>query len=368
VRPSGKAMATVMTTITTLAVLGMVAIAADPKIMITAKHVNASTVHMLSRATHASKTSRKVVAPQNSRETGSATTRIMLVAVLGTAVTAVESKLSKHIANCARAWIAPRRRPRNVLARQKVALPPNSSKTRIVTTRTIIVDVTGTGVTVARSPTMALSTQNIASYVNVWTPTIKATVAVKEAVNFQSTKKMATVTTKTTTVVASTTAVIAVSKPTRGLSKRPIARYASVWIPKHNREAEEPLAPQNAELPRTKGMVSATTTTTIAVASTTAVIAVSKPTRGLSKRPIARYASVRIPRDCRQAAEPLAPQNAELPRTKGMASATTPTTTAVVRTMVVIAVSKPTRGLSKRPTAKYVRASILKESKAQIID
>jgi len=363
-------MATVMTTITTLAVVGMVVIAADPKIMITAKHVNAWTVHMSSRATHASKTSRKAVAPQNSRATASVTTRIMLVDVLGTAVTAVESKPSKHIANCANAWIAPRRSPKIAKGRQRVAGFPNSSKTRIVTTKTIIVDVTGTGVTVARRPTMALSSQNIASNVNVWTPITKATVAVKEAVNFPSTKAMATVTTRTTTVVASTTAVIAVSKPSRGLSKRPTARYASVWIPRHYREAAEPLAPQNAELPRTKGMVSATTTTTTAVASTMVVTAVSKPTRGsLSKRPIARYASVWIPRDYREAAEPLAPQNAELPRTKGMVSATTTTTTAVARTMVVIVVSKPTRAsLSKRPTAKYVRASILKESEAPIID
>jgi len=297
-------MATVMTTITTLAVVGMVVIAADPKIMITAKHVNAWTVHMSSRATHASKTSRKAVAPQNSRATASVTTRIMLVDVLGTAVTAVESKPSKHIANCANAWIAPRRSPKIAKGRQRVAGFPNSSKTRIVTTKTIIVDVTGTGVTVARRPTMALSSQNIASNVNVWTPITKATVAVKEAVNFPSTKAMATVTTRTTTVVASTTAVIAVPKPSRGgLSKRLIASNASVWIP---RAAAEPL---------------------------------------------------------------LAPQNAELPRTKGMVSATTTTTTAVARTMVVIVVSKPTRAsLSKRPTAKYVRASILKESEAPIID
>jgi len=114
--------------------------------------------------------------------------------------------------------------------------------------------------------------------------------------------------------------------------------------------------------------VSATTTTTTAVARTMVVIAVPKPSRGgKSKRLIARNASVWIPSP---AAEPLlAPQNAELPRTKGMVSATTTTTTAVARTMVVIVVSKPTRAsLSKRPTAKYVRASILKESKAQIID
>jgi len=300
-------MATVMTTITTLAVVGMVVIAADPKIMITAKHVNAWTVHMSSRATHASKTSRKAVAPQNSRATASVTTRIMLVDVLGTAVTAVESKPSKHIANCANAWIAPRRSPKIAKGRQRVAGFPNSSKTRIVTTKTIIVDVTGTGVTVARRPTMALSSQNIASNVNVWTPITKATVAVKEAVNFPSTKAMATVTTRTTTVVASTTAAIAVPKPSRGgLSKRLIARNASVWIPRAAAAAAEPL---------------------------------------------------------------LAPQNAELPRTKGMVSATTPTTTAVARTMVAIVVSKPSRGgKSKRPTAKYVPASILKESKAPIID
>jgi len=117
--------------------------------------------------------------------------------------------------------------------------------------------------------------------------------------------------------------------------------------------------------------VSATTTTTTAVASTMVVIAVPKPSRGgKSKRLIARNASVWIPRAAAAAAEPLlAPQNAELPRTKGMVSATTTTTTAVARTMVAIVVSKPTRAsLSKRPTAKYVRASILKESKAPIID
>merc|ERR1712187_671955 len=156
---------------------------------------------------------------------------------------------------------------------------------------------TGTGVTVARSPTVALSTRNIASNVNVWTPIIKATVAVKEAANFQSTKAMATVTTRTTTAVANTTAVIAVLKLLRGgLSKRPTAKNVSVWIPREV-AAEPLLAPQNAELPRTKGMVSATTTTTTAVARTMVVIAVPKPLRaGKSKRLIARNASVWIPR------------------------------------------------------------------------
>jgi len=86
-------MATVMTTIITLAVHGMAVIAVDPKIISTAKHANAWTVHMSPRATNASRTSRKAVAPQNSRATASVTTRIILVDVLGTAVTAVDPKL-----------------------------------------------------------------------------------------------------------------------------------------------------------------------------------------------------------------------------------------------------------------------------------
>jgi len=85
-------MATVMTKIITLAALGMVVIAAAPRTLVTANNVNASTVHMSPRETNASKISRKPVAPQNSRATASVTTIIIMVDVLGTAVTAVDPK------------------------------------------------------------------------------------------------------------------------------------------------------------------------------------------------------------------------------------------------------------------------------------
>jgi len=83
-------------------------------------------------------------------------------------------------------------------------------------TRITIVGAIGTGATVARNPMVAVSSQNIASNVNVWTPTIKVTLAVKEVASLRNTKEMATVMTRTTIAAASMMAVIAVLKPSRG--------------------------------------------------------------------------------------------------------------------------------------------------------
>jgi len=154
VHQTGKATRIAMTTTTTLVVPGMVAIAAAKSLTNIARNVNVRTARMSPRVTLASRISRKPVAPRNSRVTATATTTTIMAAVLGTAVTVVEPRRTLNFANCASVWIVPRSRT-NAKARRRAAVRSSSGKTRIVTTRTIIVAAVGMEVTVVQRPTVA---------------------------------------------------------------------------------------------------------------------------------------------------------------------------------------------------------------------
>jgi len=96
------------------------------------------------------------VALRNSKATATATTTTMSVAVLGTVVTAAESKPTSNIAKSVSARIAPRKNPRTVPARRKAAACPSTRRTKTVTTRTIVANAIGTEATVVPRPTVAL--------------------------------------------------------------------------------------------------------------------------------------------------------------------------------------------------------------------
>jgi len=104
---NGRVTRTVTMRTTTLAVLGMAAIAAVPRIsMNTVKSANARTVPNPPRATHVSKPRRKPVAQKISLATSTATTAITMQVATGTRVTAVVPKTTTNIANSASAVTA----------------------------------------------------------------------------------------------------------------------------------------------------------------------------------------------------------------------------------------------------------------------
>merc|ERR1711937_771953 len=90
-----------------------------------------------------------------------------------------------------------------------------------------------TAAIVARNHWGRLSARNTAKNVNVWIP--PAVTKTKINVVCQSTKAMATVTTKTTTVVAISTAAIVARKHSERMSAKNTAKNASARIRSHNK-------------------------------------------------------------------------------------------------------------------------------------
>jgi len=110
--------------------------------------------------------------------------------------------------------------------------PNNTKAMATATTTTTTVAVSTTAAIVARNPSRSLLSKNTAKSANAWTLKIKVTPIAKGVVGPQTTKAMATATTKTTTVAVSTTVVIAAKKQTktgRMLSKNTV-NNASAWI------------------------------------------------------------------------------------------------------------------------------------------
>jgi hypothetical protein len=104
---SGKVTRTVTMRTTTLAVLGMVAIAAVTRIStITVKSANAWTVPKAPAATNVSKARRKPVAQKITLATSTATTTITMQVATGTRVTAVVPQTTTNIAKTASAVTA----------------------------------------------------------------------------------------------------------------------------------------------------------------------------------------------------------------------------------------------------------------------
>jgi len=278
-----------MTTIIMLAVLGMAVTVVAPKITNTAKNANARTARTRLRAMHVSKISRRDVALRNSKATATATTTTIMVVAIGTMVTAADQNATLNIAKSASARIAPRQNPRSVPARRKAVSCPNTRRTRTATTRTTIADALGTEVTVVPRPTMAVSTRSIARFANAWTLIINKTLTAKGVVVRLNTKAMATATTKTTTALASTTAAIVARNHSGGsLSTRNTANNANAWT---RRISKVPTAKGVVVRRNTRAMATATTKTTSAVATTTAAIVARNQPRSLLTRNTANNAN-----------------------------------------------------------------------------
>merc|ERR1712025_1243412 len=275
VHRTGKAMETVTITTITLVAAGMAATVAVRKITNTARNANARTAHTSRKVISVSTTSRKAVALPSSRETASVMTTTTLAAALGTAATAVETKRTSNIASCVSAETA-RRRSRKIVPERKAASSPTTRKMGTVTTKITIVDVIGTEVTAAPRPITALSTPNIARLALAWTQRTRATLTARAIANSRNTKEMATAMTRTITAAASTMEAIAVPKPCLvAKSRRHTASSASAWIPRPHRAVRA-----RASSRITKEMATATTRTITAVARTMAVIAVPRLSKG----------------------------------------------------------------------------------------
>jgi len=133
-------------------------------------------------------------------------------AAAGTVVTAVDQRPISNIAKNVRARIVQVSTRQNVLAKQKAANFRITKAIKTATTRTTIADAIGMVVTAVPRATVVPSIPSIARLANVWTLTIKVTSIVKGFVSSRITKGMVTATTRTTIAAASGTVVTAVQK------------------------------------------------------------------------------------------------------------------------------------------------------------
>jgi len=178
------------------------------------------------------------VAQRSTKETATATTRTTTAAAITTVAIAVKQqskveKLGQNSANNANAWTL----------RISLITAPNVTKAKInvvwqttkamatVTTKTITVVAITTAVIAA----LRLSSKNSAKNASVLIPPPTNVTKAKIHVVRQNSKAMETVTTTTTTVVAITTAVIAARKHSRRQLKKNTAKSASAWIRRANK-------------------------------------------------------------------------------------------------------------------------------------
>merc|ERR1712048_459976 len=134
---TGKAIIIATITTTTRVATGMEATAAVPKIINTARNVNAKTAHTSRKVISVSTTSRMAVALPSSRETASAMTTTTMAAAIGMAATAVETKRTSNIASCVSAGTA-QRRSRKIVLERNIASSPTTRKMGTVTTKMFV--------------------------------------------------------------------------------------------------------------------------------------------------------------------------------------------------------------------------------------